>query len=218
MAVGRMELPASSFTRCSRSPSNQATAEFEVPKSRPTPTRFRASAPQVGAAHLRIRTQRRGGVAQDDAAGLQHEAMAGDLQRKIGVLLHQQDGDAAAAVDLHDALEDGLHQQRRNAERGLIQHQEFRLSHQRTADGQHLLLAAGERARLLLLALRETRKDAEHIVTLAGYGCRVALQVGAIIRFSRTVRLAKTMRPSGTWHRPRATMRCAGWPSMRSPS
>src|SRR6478736_4264822 len=179
MAVGRMALPASSCTRCSRSPSNQATAEFEVPKSRPTPTRFRPSAPQVGAADLRIRTQRRGGIAQDHAAGLQHEPVAGDFQREVGVLLHQQDGDAAAAVDLHDALEDGLHQQRRDAKRGLVQHQEFRLSHQCAADGQHLLLAAGKRARLLLLALRQPRKDAEHIVALAGDGRRVALQVGA---------------------------------------
>src|SRR5688572_17898833 len=109
MAVGRMAPSRSSATRCTCRPSNQATAELEVPKSSPMPMRAAMpppaivvfpSAPEVGAAHAGIGAQRRRGLVQDHLPGLQHEAFAGNLQCQVGVLLHQQDGDAALAIDL----------------------------------------------------------------------------------------------------------------------
>src|SRR5688572_24993007 len=50
------------------------------------------------------------GVFHHDAAVLQHVAVVGGVERHVGVLLHQQDGGAALAVDAHHDLEDLLGQ------------------------------------------------------------------------------------------------------------
>ena len=101
---------------------------------------------QVRAAHLRIVAQGGGLILQDDATGLEHVAVVRDFEREVGVLFDEQDGDAVLAVDLDDLFENRFHEQRRDAERRLVEHEEFRLAHQRAADGEHLLFAAGQRA------------------------------------------------------------------------
>ena len=53
---------------------------------------------------------------------------------------------SAAPACRRDEAEQLLDQQRREPERGLVQDQQARLAHQAAADGEHLLLAAGERA------------------------------------------------------------------------
>jgi hypothetical protein len=60
-----------------------------------------------------------------------------------------------------DQREHLLDQQRRQAERGLVQDQQPRLGHQAAADGQHLLLAAAQRAGELPRALAQPRKVAK---------------------------------------------------------
>ena len=55
----------------------------------------------------------------------------------------------------------------------------FGCAHQRAADGEHLLLAAGHRARLLLLALLEAREQVEDAVEVLADPLAVAAQVGA---------------------------------------
>jgi hypothetical protein len=67
--------------------------------------------------------------------------VVGHFQRGARVLLDQQDGHAALA-QLADDAEDVAHDQRRQAQAGLVQHQQLGLAHQRAADGQHLALAA----------------------------------------------------------------------------
>src|SRR5947209_14088423 len=52
--------------------------------------------------------QPRAGVGHDDAADLQHVTVVGSLQRHVGVLLDQQDGDAKLAIDAHHDLENVL--------------------------------------------------------------------------------------------------------------
>ncbi len=81
-----------------------------------------------------------------------------DLERRGDILLHQQDGDAAR-VDLPDDTEKLEHDRRREAKRGLIEKEELGLGHQRAADGHHLLLPAGERARGRLEPGFEDRKQ-----------------------------------------------------------
>jgi hypothetical protein len=54
-------------------------------------------------------------------------------------------------VDLDDDLEDLLDELRRQAHRRLVEEQQLRLGHQRAADGEHLLLAAGQRAAFWVL-------------------------------------------------------------------
>ena len=108
------------------------------------------------------------GIFHHDAADFQHIAEIRDLQRHVGVLLDQQDGHAALAVDAHHDIENfpgELGRQARGSARpsgsacGLRQ--------QRARDRQHLLLAAGELAGLLLGALAQDREIAEHGLEVA---------------------------------------------------
>ena len=52
-------------------------------------------------------------------------------------------------------------QDRREAQRRLVEEQHPRLGHQRPADGEHLLLAARQRAALLAGALAQPREQVE---------------------------------------------------------
>ncbi len=54
--------------------------------------------------------------------------------------------------------------QRREPERRFVEHEELRTAHQRPADGEHLLLAAAEMARLLVLPLLQDRKVLKDMV------------------------------------------------------
>src|SRR5215467_6143717 len=80
----------------------------------------RGAAAEIGLAHPRILAQCGAGAADDDAAGLQHVAAARGLQGVARVLLHQQHA-GAGRVDRPDGLEDVLHDERREAERGLVE-------------------------------------------------------------------------------------------------
>src|SRR6185295_15984968 len=52
----------------------------------------------------------------------------------------------------------------REAERGLVEHDQLGAAHQAAADGEHLLLAAGERAGELVVAFLEAREHGEDVV------------------------------------------------------
>src|SRR5262249_12868745 len=60
-------------------------------------------------------------VFHHDPANFQHVAVVRDVERHVGVLLHQQHGDTLLPVDPDDDLEDLLHELRREAKRGLIE-------------------------------------------------------------------------------------------------
>ena len=78
------------------------------------------------------------------------------------------------------------HQERGEAQRRLVEQQQLRVGHQRPADGQHLLLAAGEGAGELVapfLEPREQREDAlavfldARLVAAQGVGAHVQVFV-----------------------------------------
>ena len=71
-----------------------------------------------------------------------------------------------------DQREHLLDQQRRQAERRLVEDQQLRLGHQAAADGEHLLLAARQRAGALRAALVQARKDVEHARRGSARGAR----------------------------------------------
>ena len=102
------------------------------------------------------------GALEDDLAGFEHVAAIGDSQGRTGVLLDQQDRQAAA-LEVDDGLVDVLHNQRGDAQRRLIHHQQSRPRHQSPADGQHLLLTAGERAGQLARTLLKDTKKLVHL-------------------------------------------------------
>src|SRR5690242_5770388 len=109
-----------------------------------TPARALWLEAQVRLPHAIVVQQLLPRAAHDDAAVLQHVGALGDAQRHRDVLLDQQDG-YSALVEHADGMQHFLDDQRRQAERGLVEHDELGRPHQAAADGEHLLLAAGER-------------------------------------------------------------------------
>ena len=95
---------------------------------------------------------------EHDAAGLQDGGAVGDPERQAGVLLHQQDGGAGLA-DLDQRVEDQPRHLRGEPQRRLVEEQEAGAPQQRAPDGEHLLLAAGERVGLLVEPLAEPREQ-----------------------------------------------------------
>src|SRR3712207_7034198 len=81
--------------------------------------------------------------------------------------------------DLADDLVDAVDDHRGQAQRRLVEEQQLGLGHQRAADGQHLLLAAGHRAALLPLALLEAREQRVDPVEVAADAVGVAAGEGA---------------------------------------
>ncbi len=135
--------------------------------------------PQIRTSHGRILLDVLRRAGHHHPAGLQHVGVVGKIERERGVLLDQEHAHLLLAVDqAHDA-EDLLHHERREPERRLVEEKQARSQHQRAADREHLLLAAGQRAGLLLLPFLQARKvavDHREIVRDAG---AVAAGMGA---------------------------------------
>ncbi len=82
----------------------------------------------------------------------------GDVEGQVGVLLDQQHGETVLLVEPLDELEQLLGDQWGETEARLVAQQQLRPAHQRPGDGQHLLLAARQRARLLGTPIGEPRE------------------------------------------------------------
>jgi len=106
------------------------------------------------------------GTFERHAARLEHVRAIGEAQRKRGVLLDEQHRGPAVA-DAGDHRADRLDHDRREPERRLVEQNQRRPRHQRAADGEHLLLATGQRSGELLTPLlqhRERVEDARHVL------------------------------------------------------
>ncbi len=136
------------------------------------------SYPQIRLPDARIVGEHRGRALQPDAAGLDNQTIAGDLEGGHHVLLDQEDGDARA-VDLGEHFAQPFHHARREAERELVDHQELRARHDPAADRAHLLLATRERVGVLALALAQDREQREDVVEVFLDAGVVTPQVGA---------------------------------------
>ena len=124
------------------------------------------ASPEIGAAHFGIAGELGGGPLQGDPARLEHVGAPRDGQRHRRVLLHQEDGHALPVDGLH-GLEDLLDEHGGEAHGGLVEQEQPRARHEGAADGEHLLLAARQRARHLhppLLEAREGGEDALHVL------------------------------------------------------
>src|SRR5580765_4605520 len=97
--------------------------------------------PEIRAADVLVAEEVGAAALERDATVLEHVAAAGQAERLARVLLHEEHR-GADAVDLGDDAEDLLHDDGRQAERGLVEHEDARPRHERAADGEHLLLAA----------------------------------------------------------------------------
>src|SRR4029077_7839578 len=114
--------------------------------------------PKIRLSHLFVPEKRLRVVRERHLAGLEDVAAARHPQPPHRVLLDEQDR-RALLVDLQDRLEDPLDEDRGKPHRRLVQQEQPRMRHERTADRDHLLLAAGEGSRALLLSFREPGKQ-----------------------------------------------------------
>ena len=135
----------------------------------------------------------------------------GERDQALHVLVDHQDR-LAGRTQRREAAPDLFAHQRREALGRFVEDQQARLGHQRAADRQHLLLAAGELRCPCSAPLGQAREQLEDALRRPGRrspSCAVAPREREL-RCSSTVRLAKICRPSGTSAMPRRAMRCAG--------
>jgi len=111
-------------------------------------------------------------------AGLEEIRAVGQLEGHGGVLLDEHDGEAPAR-QLANGARDLAHDDGGEAERRLVEEQALGLGHEPAPDGQHLLLAARERAAALLEALAEPRKELVHVVEIPADVAPVPPLIGA---------------------------------------
>ncbi len=112
-----------------------------------------------------------------DAADLEHVGAARGGERDAGVLLDDEDGEALGGVQAAEDGEDLADDERRQAERGLVEQQQPRPGEQGAAEREQLLLAAGEGARLLVAPVGELREELVDAGEVAGE--RVPARVAA---------------------------------------
>ena len=137
------------------------------------------SSAEIGLADVVVHEKLGAGAGLHDLAGLKHIAASSDLERHVGVLLDQEDR-GAVLVERLDNLEDLVHEDGCQAHRGLVEHEQLGAAHEGATHGEHLLLAAGERARHLVHALLEAREvlvDKLKRLLVLGVGAGVATHV-----------------------------------------
>ena len=89
---------------------------------------------------------------------------------EVGDVLVDHQHRLPAALQHRQAVPDFLADQRREAFGGFVEDQQFRIGHQRAADRQHLLLAAGQRHAHVAAALGEPRKQRVDFLDGPGIG------------------------------------------------
>src|SRR3990172_3875641 len=114
--------------------------------------RRRASPAQVGVPDFRVLEQRRGGIGENNFTAFHDVAAMTDPERKLGILLHQQQRHAFLGNTL-DGVKNLLYQHGREPHARLVEQQQARTAHERPADRQHLLFTARKRSGLLHAAL-----------------------------------------------------------------
>ena len=167
------------------------------------------------------------GVASWTIGAALHEVDAvGETQRRAQVLLDDQHGDAAPR-DLGDLVADLATSFGMMPSVGSSSMMSDGFMTQAARDGQHLLLAARQRAGRLLEALLEAGKPAEHVLDLRSTGNRCNSRPG--LRRSTWNNLKGNTLRSRSGHRPiaaaripwRCCRRCsctASWPRTASPA
>src|SRR5207302_8845013 len=100
--------------------------------------------------------------AEDAPALLEHQRAAGRGEGEVGVLLDEDDADAARADPAED-LVDPAGDERGEAQRELVDEQQPGAAHERPPDSHHLLLAPAEPAGGEVEALVELGEPAQHV-------------------------------------------------------
>jgi len=113
---------------------------------------------EVGSADMIARSQLVAQTFDGDAPRFHDVAILSNLQRLVGVLSREQDGDAFRRNPTYH-LENLLHQDGRQTKGGLIQNEKQRLCHETASDGAHLLFPSGQSSAGLLRSLFQLGKQ-----------------------------------------------------------
>lgn len=133
-------------------------------------TRLRQAArsdTQIGLLHGRILSQLGSPTRHHDSALAQYITTLGHAQGLRGILFCNKHRRAALAQLLYHVKDLG-HDARCEAQRGFVEQEQAWRAHECAADGQHLLLTAGERAAGLIQPLRQLRENAQNTFQFAG--------------------------------------------------
>ena len=101
---------------------------------------------KVSGAYLLALQQVSGPTTQHDVPVLKHIGPVGPFQCKVHILLDQQNAQLFLPVNGVERPEDIIGDVGGQAQRELINLEDIRPGHQASANGAHLLLAAGQRA------------------------------------------------------------------------
>ena len=133
---------------------------------------------------------------------LEEDRPVGDRERDVERLL-DDDHRLAARLQLLDDLEQALHDDRREPERELVDHQDLGLVDQHAAEREHLLLAARQARRRSACAAPRARGTARTRRRSAAShlaACDSALSRALTARFCSTVRLREHAVAAGELH------------------
>jgi hypothetical protein len=160
---------------------------------------------EIGAYQRRVAGDFARAAGMLDRTGLQHIGPIGDRQRERRHLVDEQDRRSLPAQLRQQIIED-FQKLRRQAERRLVEHENFRASHKTAGNGEHLLLTTGKEAGALVATRLERSKALEQRFDpprrVVG-----AARIGAEAKIVDDAEAGKTCRPSGTRIRPARAMR-----------
>jgi hypothetical protein len=118
-----------------------------------------ALAAQIEFLDVRVAAQALGRAVEHDASIFHHVTVIGDVERHRCALLHEQNADAEPAADFGQPPQQILHQHGREAERKLVDQQEFGLADEAAGERQHLPFAAGKKAADAMAQAGELREE-----------------------------------------------------------
>src|SRR5881296_853062 len=122
------------------------------------------SVTQVRLPHAFVLAQLRALAFEHDAPDLEQVRAVRHVERRVRVLLDDEDGEALLLVEPAHELEELLDDDGREAERGLVEEEEPRPRQARARDREHLLLAAREGPGLLVAPLAQPGELAGDLV------------------------------------------------------
>src|SRR5262245_55628967 len=118
------------------------------------------------------------------------------LERGIGILLDQEDR-FPFFIDLINGGKNGVHDERSQTKRGLIQQQQTRMRHERATNGEHLLFTTAQCSTQLLSPFLQPWKQRENTLEFLCVLSLIGLQIGAEIEILRHCKVREDGAPLG---------------------
>src|SRR6218665_3880531 len=125
----------------------------------------------------RIAAEGRAGAFPNDAATVQDNGRIGELEGQFSMLLDRYDGEATIASQPPERIDQPIDDDRGQSLEWLVEQDDLRISHQRTTNRQHLLLATSDLMAEVTLSLLQSREQFVHARKCPRTGRSTDLQV-----------------------------------------